>query len=324
MKQFIFIFFLVTNAFYAQITPFEGKLLDYYNNEPVAFAHIKFKNSSTGVSTTNDGNFKLVIDNALLKSKVHISCLSYKDTLVNASELQNKIFHLQPKAEILDEVIVEKYESKEISFGSTKGKRTNRHLHRRDTIMIAQFINGNKIDSTYNYLKTVTLKFTNKIITPSQARIRIFDRNEVTGAPENDLLSESVIITITRNQKIYDIDFSEFVIEVPKDGFFVAIEKFIVPMNRCFIAPIERSTYPRYTAEFKKKTYSEDSEKSKLLSFEKYRNEVTLYAPVIYLTEKKAKHEDFGDLYSLNSNQWEMYKNTGNGFIIPMEIVLSN
>jgi hypothetical protein len=324
IKQFLFILLLISNTLYAQIIPFDGKILDHYTKEPVAFAHIKFENSNIGVSTTENGNFRLIIERKHLNSNVFISCLSYQDTLVSASEIYNKGFYLKPKTTQLKEVIVKKYEPKEITIGFTKGKRNNRHLHRQDTTMIAQFIKGNKIDSSCNYLKKITLKFTDKVISPSKARIRIFDKDKIKGTPNNDLLSESLIITITKKQKVYELDFSELFVEVPEDGFFVAIEKLIIPMNMCFTAPIERSTYTRYTSEFNKKTHSEDSDESKLLSFEKYRNEVTRYAPVVYLTEKQTKYKDFGDLYSLNSNKWEVYKKNGVSVILPIEILLSN
>tara|TARA_Y100000385_G_C12980451_1_gene588173 strand:+ start:186 stop:1151 length:966 start_codon:yes stop_codon:yes gene_type:complete len=321
MKQLSLIIFLFSNILCAQIIPFEGKLLDNKTKEPIAYAHIQFKNSNKGVSTTEDGKFKLVIEKKYLNSEVFISCLNYKDTLVIAKQIFNKDFHLRPITVQLKEVVVKKYEAKKVTIGTIKAKKKTRHLHRQDTTMIAQFITGNKIDSSINYLEKVTLKFTDRIIQQSKIRIRIYDRDSISGAPLNDLLSESMIVIINRNQKKYEIDFTDVFVEVPEDGFFVVIEKLIIPMNRCFIAPIERSTYPRYTSEFNKKKESKDSEKSKLLSFEKYRDEVTLYAPVVYLSEKKEKHTDFGNLYSLNSNKWEVYKK---GYLLPMEIVLSN
>ncbi|MFP4847023.1 carboxypeptidase-like regulatory domain-containing protein [Winogradskyella sp. PE311] len=321
MKQLLLITFLFSNTLYAQIIPFNGKLLDHKTKEPIAFAHIQFKNSNIGVSTTEDGKFKLVIEKKLLNSEVFISCLSYKDTLVIANQIYNKDFYLQPKTVQLKEVVIEKYEAKKVTIGTIKGKKKTRHLHRQDTTMIAQFITGNKINSSINYLEKVTLKFTDKIINQSKIRIRIYDRDSISGAPLNDLLSESIIININNTQKKYEVDFADFFVEVPEDGFFVAIEKLIIPMNRCFIAPIEKSTYPRYTSEFNKKKESKDSENSKLLSFEKYRDEVTSYAPVVYLSDKKEKHIDFGNLYSLNSNKWEVYKI---GYMLPMEIILSN
>lgn len=321
MKQLLLIIFLISNTLSAQIIAYEGKLLDNETKEPIAYAHLQFTSSNIGTSTADDGKFKIFIEKKHLSSEVFISCLGYEDTTVNANQLYNKNFYLLPKTENLQEVFLKKYESKKVTIGSIKGKRVTSHLHRQDTTMIAQLIQGNNINTSTNYLEKVTLKFTDNVNEKSKIRIRIYDRDSISGVPHNDLLTENIIVHIDKKQNKYEIDFSDFFIEVPEDGFFVAIEKLILPINMCFEAPIETSTYPKYILEFDEKKHTKRSEYSKLLSFEKYREEVTLYAPEVYLSKKNEKHKDFGNLYSLNSNKWEIYKS---GYILPIEIILSN
>ena len=48
------------------------------------------------------------LNKSFLKSKLHISCLNYKDTIVNAIDLYQKIVYLEPKIFVLNEVVLKK------------------------------------------------------------------------------------------------------------------------------------------------------------------------------------------------------------------------
>lgn len=335
MKSFLFIIFIITNTISAQIVTFNGQILDLITKEPIEYAHVSFKDfGSFGTSTNENGGFTLIVEQKYLDSKVFISCLGYEDRLVNTSELQNKSFYLKPKTEVLQEVIIRRSEAKEISLGSTKGKKLG-ILKKRNITMFAQFIKNNSADKCCEYLKDVTITFKEKFHSPAKARIRILTKDKIKGTPKNDLLTKSLIITVIEKQKTYHIDLSEFDIEVPEDGFFIAIEKIIIPMNMTFIAPMETSTYPKYFAsntghlkrkDKKMKRFQYISLDPLVMSFEKYKSEVSHYAPAINVTKKKLKHKDFGHLYLLNANKWEIYRNIKNdtNFIMPIEVVLSN
>ncbi|CAL2083463.1 conserved exported protein of unknown function [Tenacibaculum sp. 190524A02b] len=325
MRLLLLLSFFLSKSITAQLISFEGKLLDNETNLPVAYAHLKFKKTNKGVPTSVNGEFSLVIEEKELNSKILISCLNYKDTLVDAKSLQSKIFYLKPKTEILDEVIVKQKETKEIYLGSIKGKK-NANYFKRGKRIFAQLIKGNSKLKKYNYLKTVTITFKENYHWPSKVRIRVFDRNIANGTPGNDLISKSIVIYLRSNQKKYHLDFSKYYLEVPENGFFIGIEKLFLPINNMFEAPIELSTYPIY----KKKFNKNDSLKRnfKLLSFQKYRVDSAYYAPSIDLMERKRKrkgYNDLGELYVLNFEKWEIYKEKeGADFIVPMEIILTD
>ena len=90
MKKCLLLFVvLISFQLVGQQTTFKGSLLDAKTKEPVVYANISFIQTSKGISTTEQGTFFMYINQKYLKGKVHISCLNYKDTLVNASDLNN-------------------------------------------------------------------------------------------------------------------------------------------------------------------------------------------------------------------------------------------
>jgi len=294
MKSFLIFLFLVTNALSAQNVSFKGKILDQETKEPVVFAHIKFKDSDAGISTTENGEFKIVIEKKYLNSKVIISCLGYQNTTVNASELQGKNFYLVPKIEVLQEVVIgKKFESKEVLLGSTKGKKLGL-IPRNKDIMVAQFIKSYRKDACCKNLKNITITFKRnskwKLLKFSKARIRIFDKDTIKGTPKNDLLRKNLVVTIEQGQEELNLDLSRFDIEVPKEGLFVAIEILKVSTNIAIL-----------------------------------NNEVTTYAPILDTEIRKSKHKDYGNLYFYDSglNQWQGDK-TINDLILPIQIKLTN
>ena len=98
------LFLLVSLQVIGQQSIFKGKLADKISKEPVVYANISFFNSDKGISSQEDGTFRMYIDEKLLKSKIHISCLNYKDTVLLAEDLQGKTLFLEPKVIELDEL----------------------------------------------------------------------------------------------------------------------------------------------------------------------------------------------------------------------------
>lgn len=318
---------IFSNTLFAQITPFEGKILDQDTKAPVAYAHLSFKNSSIGVSTTEKGVFNLVVETKYLDSKVLISSLSYQDTLVSAKALLNKPFYLKAKTETLEEVVIGEYDPKEVTFGTLKGKKEGM-LSKRNTTMVAQFIKNFNKNTKCDYIKNITFTFKENWHSPANVRLRILSKDQNKGTPDQDLLTKNIIIDVFKSQKTYSMDLSEFYIQVPEDGFFIALEKLITPTNMTFIAEIKRSTYPKYVVEhkkdtkFKKKTNTK--QEAKLLSFEKYKTEVSHYAPTIDITIKKSKHTDYGAFYLFTNNEWNIFKLEDKTVIMPVQVTLTN
>jgi hypothetical protein len=214
----------------AQKIIFEGTLLDAQTKEPVVYANISFLNSEKGISSNEDGTFRMYIDQKFLSQKIHVSCLNYKDTIVTAQSIQKGILYLNSKTEILNEIILSRKLEKELILDPVKKGIIS--MHSRGLRMVAKYFPNTKKDDCCPYLKTITIEFPRRSNKQSKFRFRIFDVDETTGKPKDDLLLENIPVTISPDQTQVKLDVTDHNIRMPKNGFFVAFEKLFIPYNK--------------------------------------------------------------------------------------------
>lgn len=228
------LFFLIFAQSFSQNIRFHGRLLDADSKEPVIYANISFLNSDKGISSQENGEFELTIEEKLLRSKVHISCLNYRDTILLAIELQNKTLFLKSKTFELKEVVIskklnrelviDKYSRKDIkgSFGSSQSYPW----------IITKLFNYKEEYNETPYLKEVWVYFGAMITREkSKFKIRFYKKDGKTGLPSEDLINEDVISFSSKIDGKVKIDISKYDIEFPKEGFFVGLERIHIPYN---------------------------------------------------------------------------------------------
>jgi hypothetical protein len=291
MKQILFLFFISTQIT-AQTISFNAKLLDRETQKPIVYANVSFLKANIGISSTEKGTFNLEIDEKFLKEKVHISCLNYKDTIVLASELYKKIFFLEPKRVLLDEVVIFKKIDKTVVLDEVKKKVFG--IHTVGMRMLAKFFPNNpKKQKGCNYISKIALHFSKRHNKQSKFRIRVFNKDLITGLPKDDLLNVNLPVTITEGQLEVDVDVSDYDIEMPKEGIFIAFEKLFIPFNEygrnrneseseVFYSPVIGFTKYKYRKEKDRLYYYvkgswKQSAMTKIKEFKKY-------APAISLT----------------------------------------
>ena len=230
MKKVTFIFLLTAASIFAQKIEFKGTLLDKITGEPIVYANLSFLDSERGISSREDGTFLMYISQKLLKGKIHISCLNYKDTIVNTSALQNATLFLQPKAEVLNEIILSRKLEKSVVLDPVKKGIIS--MHSRGLRMVAKYFPNTKKNKCCSYLTKVTIEFPRRINEKSKFRFRIFDVDKKTGKPQNDLLLENIPVTIKEDQIQVELDITDHNIKMPENGFFVAFEKLFIPFNK--------------------------------------------------------------------------------------------
>lgn len=229
MKKIAILFLCITSIAFAQKTEFKGKLLDKITNDPVIYANLSFLDSSLGISTTEEGTFTMYIDKKYMNSKIHISCLNYKDTIVVAKDLLNTTLFLNSKTEILEEVVITKTAEKLVVLDPIKRKIQN--MHSSGLRMIAKYFPNTKKNACCNYITKVEVQFPKRKNRQSKFRFRIFDRDEKTGFPKDDLLTKSIPITVKEGETSVFLDLENYGIEMPENGFFIAFEKLFIPFN---------------------------------------------------------------------------------------------
>jgi len=193
--------------------------------EPLEYVGIQLKLGGRGAITDEKGNFSILIKKDELNDSVIISSLGYyKASFPVSSFLQNAghVVYLKQKTINLAEVKVRASDFKTfsignhkiISFGSiyidTQGQQT------------ALFIeNARQKKGT---IGSVSYYLSKKGNTNSPFRVRIYERDSLTLKPGNDLLKEVIIAKPEMDGGWFKVDVSQFNIEVPEQGFYVAIE----------------------------------------------------------------------------------------------------
>ena len=233
MKKLLLLLFVCSQSF-SQTINFKGKLLDKETNKPVVYANVSFLKSNRGISSLEDGTFNLEIDRNLLKEQLHISCLNYKDTIVLASNIQNKTLFLQPKSFELAEVVVsrkvdrelviDKYKRRDIksSFGALRG---------HPWIITKYFPYKKKYKNT-PYLNEIWVYFGSLISRKkSKFRIRFYKKDIKTGKPSDDIIREGILAFSRKIDGKVKVDVSKYDIEFPKEGFFIGLERLHIPYN---------------------------------------------------------------------------------------------
>ena len=226
MKKLIFFLCISTQLFSQQVI-FKGKLVDKETKLPIVYANISFLNSDKGISSKENGEFEILIDKKLLESKIHFSCLNYKDTIVFASDLQNKTLYLKAKNIELKEIVISKKRNKKITLDEVK-KRVS-PLHTAGIRMIAKYF-PNELNEDF-LIDKVEIHFSKRNATNAKFRIRIFSKDLESNFPKEDLLLESIPISIQKGQRSIEINLEDYYLSFPKEGVFVVFEKLLIPYN---------------------------------------------------------------------------------------------
>lgn len=230
MKKILF-FLLISTTVFSQRINFKGKLVDKETQAPIVYANLSFLKSNKGVSSNEDGTFSMNLSKKYLEYQVHISCLNYKDTIVFAKDLYQKTLYLAPKSFTLDEITLTKKVDKSVVLGEVKNKVQG--VHTAGMRMLAKYFPNDKRANCCTYLETITIHFANrnKHRKKSKFRVRIFSKDVKTGLPKEDILNVNLPVEIADGQEQTAIDISNYNIEMPKNGIFIAFEKLFIPFN---------------------------------------------------------------------------------------------
>ncbi|MGK0455380.1 MAG: hypothetical protein ACJAYY_002875 [Paraglaciecola sp.] len=230
MKNILFFLFISTQLF-SQKIEFKGKLVDSKTQDPVVYANISFLNSNKGISSNEEGTFSMNLNEKYLEFKVHVSCLNYKDTLVFAKDLYKKTLFLKSLNIVLDEITLTKRIEKSVVLGEVKSSVEG--VHTSGMRMLAKYFPRDKRVSCCSYLETLEIHFSKRNAHRKKAkfRIRVFTKDNETGLPKEDILNINLPVEIKEGQKITTIDISNYNLEMPENGVFIAFEKLFIPFN---------------------------------------------------------------------------------------------
>jgi hypothetical protein len=220
MNKFLVLFF-ISFSLSAQI---KGVVKDSLSGEPIPYVNIWVENETVGTTSEIDGTFSL----AIKEEKVLVfSALGYETKKLAST---NEVIFLKPIAYELNEVVVEQPRFKEeIEIGNFH-KSAGYHISGDLEWSNAKYF---KYELTYEETKFVKkIKITTRSkVNNAKFKIRIFSVNK-EGYPDNDLLSEDIIVTVKKGKRKNVIDISNFKLVFPKEGLFIAYEVLKIESNK--------------------------------------------------------------------------------------------
>jgi hypothetical protein len=182
------------------------------------------ENETIGTTSETNGNFSLDIK----EEKVLVfSALGYE---VKKAPSKSEVILLKPKVFDLKEVIIEQPKfKKEIEIGNyeTSGFRIG-----LGNINSAVFFKSNDEMLVYPFLKEV-LFLTKSDLENAKIRINILSVNS-DNSPGKSLLDDEIIVNVKKGKNKNIVDLSSYRFKIPKEGFFISLEKLLIEENKYY------------------------------------------------------------------------------------------
>ncbi|WP_026703793.1 carboxypeptidase-like regulatory domain-containing protein [Flavobacterium soli] len=217
----IFIFFI----FYFSHAQTKGIIKDSITGQPIAYVSVWVENENIGTTAEENGEFTINTNDQ--KKNLVFSVLGYERKVVKVSEA--KLVSLSPSALELGEVVItNKKEKRQLEIGKTK------------SVIQEAFDNGPRMDAKFfpyqkEYKKTKWIQkvtiLTDSKVEDATIKLHLYEVDE-DGFPGEELLSKNYIVTLQKGIFKHKVDISEFNIQMPENGIFVAFEKLIIEKNK--------------------------------------------------------------------------------------------
>jgi hypothetical protein len=202
----------------------KGRVFEAESGKPLEFVGIRMINTGFVSLTDKNGQFSFLVRRRELADTIEISCLGFEKRNFPASgftEGSNHIVYLRPIDVEIKTVDVKASDFKITSIGN-HGLFMSGSIyidtHGQQTALLITNKKGRK-----GTIGSVSYYLSKKGNVPMPYRIRIYQIDEMTGKPGKDLLKEFVVAK-PDGPGWNKADVSVFNIEVPANGFFVAIE----------------------------------------------------------------------------------------------------
>ncbi len=227
MRKSIFMALVMvcTGFAYAQDRVLSGTVLDSATRAPIAFANIGIAGENTGTISAENGSFRLVVPERLLSHGLTVSAITHHLKVLDIGALQpDEAFKVTLKERVSDlgQVVVRSTEKlsselfgiKEVIDFSCFTKKFNRGAQ------IAQLIQTENYPAKLNKIRfNIMMKYA-----PLVVRVRVFDRDDKTGLPGEELLHRSIIKPVRKRKPGWvELDVSKLDVWLEND-FFVSVE----------------------------------------------------------------------------------------------------
>jgi hypothetical protein len=236
MKQ-LFLLLLTTLSLSAQI---KGVVLDSISGKPIPYVGVFSSKPEFNFSTDKKGKFKA--DNFTKQDTLWFFTTGYEEKKITVEDLSKKIL-LKPILNNQEKENIDMYNQKKqwIDF-QTNNTSSFKTTSSSSTILKAYFIEGINSSNKNIILDKLSFKAVNLTQKENIFKIRFFKADSLKKVGE-EILTESIIVKMETSEKrepntIYhfyalkEIDFLDKEIQIPEEGFFIALESINIKQNQ--------------------------------------------------------------------------------------------
>lgn len=282
MKIFLSIIIGIMSVIvYSQEKIISGKVLNFENNEPLAYVNIGIKNKTVGTVSNENGLFKLSLnDKVTSKDTIIFSYIGFKTEKYLVSELNKtkKPILLLPKNMELDEVVVS---SKKIKLKSKKIGRTSKGLglmhsnfytyYEKDVDDRLSKERGMKFKIRRNcHIKDLNFNITSNDFKSLKFRVNIYKIQD--GLPTDLIVQDNIIFEIKDNfSGWFKVDLEPYKIYLEEETEEVAVTiqwlESVKENEKSKYFAISTASSPTHTAYFREKAMDSWDKGGQNLSF---------------------------------------------------------
>ncbi|MEM6522267.1 MAG: carboxypeptidase-like regulatory domain-containing protein [Bacteroidota bacterium] len=234
----LFLAITLINPLHAQISV-QGSVIDAESKRAIPYANIGILNTKTGTVSNADGSYKIVVPDSLSSQRVIFSAIGYERQELAVNRLTREGYvKLVPKIGILKNIdIVADKKQKVKWLGNTKRPIISGSIMNYDSTS-AGAIRSILIENEegLKYVKKAKLLIIKNTLPEFKIRLRFLGKDEETGLPSDDLISESIILTSSIKKGWLTFDLSKHNIQIEDDEFFLAFEWLYEEKDRIYIA----------------------------------------------------------------------------------------
>ncbi len=220
-KKLIWIFIIVSQFTFSQI---RGVVKDSLSGEPIPYVNIWVENENIATTSEIDGSFFL---ETKPEKNIIFSILGFEKKIIKASQVSN-VFLKPATFDLKEVVILNKKETKQIEIGNIKNATFQ--AFDNGPKVEAKFFPYDKLYSKTRFIKQVTI-FTDSRIDSATIKLHFY-KVDNDGSPGEELLTKDYIVTLKKGVIKHKFNLSQFDLEFPKNGLFVAYEKLLIESNK--------------------------------------------------------------------------------------------
>jgi hypothetical protein len=217
--------------------------------KPIPFATVEIIKDVDGIGAAayQNGEFNLFIPEKLIHDTLTIKALGFETKKIPIQSLNREEYiyiELSATTYDLSEIVIQAGPSTVKEFGNSKISKWTGGLLTKNLTQIAVYIENSK--NEHGVLKDISFFISKSGKPKATVRIRVYGFNPIEETIGEDLLHETVIFSPKKRFGWNTIDMSDYNIEFPENGIFIAIEWILTKDKYWYKTIIHGNEYDNY------------------------------------------------------------------------------